>query len=137
MYGPRDKHAPADREHTVYLTRLFRRLGDDMRYAFRFRDVWRVDIEFEGDRRPVPGGRYPCCVDGDIGAPPDGVGGILRYNKAVDAFTTPEAWRDLLAKSPQLKQLESRINPWELDLDRVNQALGLRFHPDTPQVSFR
>jgi len=123
-YGPRDKHAPTYREyeHTVYLTRLFRHPGDDMKYVFRFRDVWRVDIEFEGDQGAVPGGRYPCCVDGDVGAPPDGVGGILRYNKAVDAFDTPEAWGDLLAKLPPLKRLEPRINPWELDLDRVNHA---------------
>jgi hypothetical protein len=104
-YGPRDKYAPADcgYEHTVYLTRLFRRPGDSMEYVFRFRDVWRVDIEFEGDQGVVPGGRYPCCVEGNIGAPPDGV--------------------------------EPQIRPWGLDLDRVNQALRLRFHPDTPQVS--
>jgi len=135
-YGPRDKSVPAycAYEHTVYLTRLFKHPGDAMKYVSRFRDVWRVDIEFEGDQGAVPGGRYPCCVDGDVGAPPDGIGGILQYNEAVNAFGEPEAWRDLLTKSPALKRLEARINPWELDLARINRALGLRFHPDTPRV---
>ena len=130
-YGPRDKHAPFDREyeHTVFLTRLFRRPGDDMRYVYRHRDEWCVDIEFEGEHLAVPGGRYPCCIDGDVGPPPDGVGGVPQYNEVVDAFDRPEVWKPLVAQSARLKRLEPLIKPWELDIGEINQALCQRFHP--------
>jgi len=78
VFGPKSQRAPGAREdeHRVLLLDLFKGPCHDVRYVYRLRDEWRVDVVFEGEQAPVPRGHYPCCIAGANDGPPDGVGGI-------------------------------------------------------------
>jgi hypothetical protein len=128
-YGPKGKGSAADRddEHKVFLTRLFRRPGHSIRYAYSLLDEWHVHIELEGEQAPVPRGHYPCCIAGNNDGPPDGVGGISRHNEVVKAFGNPEAWKALLAEVGWPGWMQRGFEPTYLDIGDINGALGLIF----------
>ena len=118
LFGPKGQRAPAAREdeHRVLLLDLFRRPGHDMRYAYRLRDEWRVEVLFDGEQAPVPLGNYPCCIAGANSGPPDGVGGVARYNEVVKAFQDRGAWNALCTK----------LGPcdWQLGFEPTYLAIG-------------
>jgi hypothetical protein len=128
-YGPKGKGSAADREdeHKVFLTRLFRRPGHSMRYAYSLLDEWHVHVELEGEQAPVPRGHYPCCIAGNNDGPPDGVGGISRHNEVVKAFGNPESWKALLAEVGWPGWMQHGFEPTCLDIGDINGALGLIF----------
>jgi len=128
-FGPRDKDAPAEREdeHKAFLSSLFRRPGHDMHYVYSFRDEWCIHVTFEGEQAPVPNGHYPCCIDGNNGGPPDGVGGISRYNEVFQAFDNPEDWKALRAELGRAEWLEGGFEPTYLNIGDINGALSLIF----------
>ena len=134
IFGPKHQRAPRAREdeHEVLLLDLFRQPGHEMRYVYQLRDKWRVNVLYEGEQAPVPRGRYPCCIAGANDGPPDGVGGIRRYNEFVAAFQDADAWMDLCAKlGPCDWQLE--FEPTYLDIGDINGSLSLIF--PTPEVA--
>jgi len=127
-FGPKGQRAQGVREdeHRVLLLDLIKRPGDDMSYVYRLSDEWRVDVVFEGEQAPVPRGEYPCCIAGANDGPPDGVGGIARYNEVVEAFHDPGAWKALCAKlGPCDWQLG--FEPTYLGIGDINGALSLIF----------
>jgi len=128
-FGPKDKGAPTSREdeHRVFLTQVFKRPGHDMRYVYSLRDEWSVDVRLEGEQAPVPRGHYPCCIEGQNDGPPDGVGGISRYNEVVKAFRNPEAWKAMRATLGDAEWLDGGIEPTYLGIGDINGALGLIF----------
>jgi hypothetical protein len=128
LFGPKDNRAPGklEDEHQVFLLNLFKRPGHDMRYVYRLCDEWRVEVVFEGEQAPVPRGHYPCCIAGANNGPPDGVGGVGRYNEVVEAFHNAEAWKALCAKlGPCDWQLG--FEPTYLAIGDINGALSLIF----------
>ena len=128
VVGVKGQRAPGvhEDEHRALLLDLFRRPGHDMRYVYRLRDEWRVEVVFEGEQAPVPRGDYPCCIAGANDGPPDGVGGVGRYNEVVEAFHDAEAWKALCAKlGPCEWQLG--FEPTYLDIGDINGALSLIF----------
>jgi len=129
LFGPKDKGAPAAREdeHKVFLLDVFRRSGHDMRYVYSLRDEWRVDVVFEGEQAPVPRGHYPCCIAGANDGPPDGVGGVSRYNEVVKAFHNPEPSARQRAELRHVESLEPGFEPTYLAIGDINGALGLIF----------
>lgn len=78
-------------------------------------------------RTPGPRGEYPCCIAGANDGPPDGVGGIARYNEVVEAFHDPGAWKALCAKlGPCDWQLG--FEPTYLGIGDINGSLNFIFH---------
>jgi hypothetical protein len=126
-FGPKDKDASSEREdeHKAFLSTIFRRPGHDIRYVYSLRDEWSVDVTFEGEQAPVPRGHYPCCIDGNNDGPPDGVGGISRYNEVVRLLDDPEARHALAPSCDQVGW--SDFEPAYLDIGDINCALGLIF----------
>jgi len=136
VFGRKGQGAPGVREdeHRVLLLDLFNRPGNDMRYVYRLRDEWRVEVVLEGEQAPVPRGHYPCCIAGANDGPPDGVGGIARYNEAVEAFRDADAWKALRAKlGPCDWQLG--FEPTYLAIGDINGALSLIFPASEPALA--
>jgi len=129
-FGPKGSRAPDEREDEskVFLLDLFRRPGHDIRYVYERRDRWRVDAVLDGTQAPVPRGHYPCCIDGNNDGPPDGIGGISRYNELVGLIDNPAARRALAPGCDAVGW--SDFEPTYLDIGNINGALGLIFPAD-------
>lgn len=129
-FGPKSGRAPVDweDESKVLLYDLFRRPGHDIHYVYERHDRWPVDVTLIGIQAPVPRGSYPCCIEGNNDGPPDGVGGISRYNQLVGLVDNPAARRALAPGSNQVGC--SGFEPTYFDIGDLNASLGLIFHPD-------
>ena len=129
---PMYKPAPRGREdeHEVDLTDLFKHPGDEMHYVYQLRDQWRVHVSYEGEERPEANEKYPRCTHGINDAPPDGIGGIYRYNEAVQAFRNPNTWKALCKKRGPA-DWQDLFDPTYLDLGVINMSLTLIFPPPT------
>jgi|GEM_PF-2334558 len=128
VFGPKSQRAPGalEDEHRVLLLDLFKGPCHDVRYVYRLRDEWRVDVVFEGEQAPVPRGHYPCCIAGANDGPPDGVGGIARYNEVVAASHDADAWKALCAELGPC-DWQFGFEPTYLDIGDINGALSLIF----------
>ena len=81
----------------------------------------------------VPRGNYPCCIEGNNGGPPDGVGGISRYNQLIGLIDDPAARRAL---APGCNAVGwSDFEPTYFDIGDLNAALGLIFPPDDDELA--
>ena len=126
VFGPKGQPRVREDEHKVFLLDLFKRPGHDIRYVYRLRDEWRVEVVFEGEQAPVPLGHYPCCIAGANDGPPVGVGGIGRYNEVVLAFQDADTWKAMCAElGPCDWQLG--FEPTYLAIGDINGALSLIF----------
>ena len=45
------------------------------RYTYDFGDNWEHEVLFEGILKPVPGKKYPLCLEGERAGPPENCGG--------------------------------------------------------------
>ncbi|MGB5191809.1 MAG: plasmid pRiA4b ORF-3 family protein [Polyangiales bacterium] len=135
-FGPKSSQAPDEREDEtkVFLLDLFRRPGHDIRYVYERHDRWQVEVVLDGMQAPVPRGNYPCCIEGNNDGPPDGVGGVTRYNQLVGLIEDPAARRAL---APGCEAVGcSDFEPTYFDIGDLNGALGLIFPPDGEAFPF-
>ena len=68
------------------------------RYTYDFGDNWEHEVLFEGVVEPEPGKKYPVCLEGERGCPPEDCGGIGGYEQllAVLADRRHEEHQDML-----------------------------------------
>jgi len=121
-------------EDAVLLSELLPVRDAQMRYRCESGDQWAVDVVAEAQYGPVPGHSYPYCSGGEHDGPPDGVGGISRYNEVVEAFARPGGRKALFSKRDRPKWLEPFFEPTYLDIGVINMLLGLIF-PSEEQAS--
>jgi yecA family protein len=132
-FGMGDEDAPPEQlgEDTVLLSEIFKRPGSKVRYLYDFGDGWKLDVELEGEEDPTPGEQYPRYIEGQRHGPPDDVGGVWRYNKLVESFGNPKAWRAAGFDDETLEWLGPDFDPTRFDLDEVHEGL-LMYFPIAP-----
>jgi Plasmid pRiA4b ORF-3-like protein len=67
-------------------------------YEYDFGDSWHHEILWEGCPKEEPGKKYPLCLEGERGCPPEDCGGIWGYPDFVQAIDNPnhERHKELL-----------------------------------------
>ncbi|MHB9035016.1 MAG: plasmid pRiA4b ORF-3 family protein [Armatimonadota bacterium] len=69
---------------------VFPRIKSKCGYTYDFGDNWQHKIVLEKTFEPVPGDRYPLCVDGARSCPPEDCGGVGGYVELLRVLTDPE-----------------------------------------------
>lgn len=124
---------PVD-EDALLLSEVLQGPDAQMRYRCESGDRWGVDILVEAQHPPVPEHRYPYCSGGEHDGPPNGVGGISRYNEVVKAVARPGGLKALFSEHDRPEWLEPFFDPTYLDIGIINMLLDLIF-PSEEQAS--
>ncbi len=114
-------------EDAVLLSTVLQSRDEKMRYRCTSGDRWVIDVRFENEHRYAPTFNCPECIDGARDGPPEGVGGVSRYNQVVEAFAQPESWKAMISELGGAQWLEPYFDPAFLDLGIINGLLGLIF----------
>ncbi|GAA5181359.1 plasmid pRiA4b ORF-3 family protein [Rugosimonospora acidiphila] len=88
-------------------------------YVYDFGDWWEHEIAVEALYPAEPDERYPLCLEGDRGCPPEDVGGAQGYARFLEALRDPghpehEAMREWIGR---------RFDPAFFDPDRATVLL--------------
>jgi hypothetical protein len=90
-----------------------------MLYIYDYGDNWEHTIKLEKILDPVPGEKYPICLDGARSAPPDDCGGDMGYAHLLEVLADPE--------DPEHEDLKEWVGPYfdseEFNLEVVNREL--------------
>ena len=117
-------------EHGALLANLFPSPGAQLEYRCQSGDRWVVSVSLERKRAPSQGCHYPCCIGGAHDGPPNGVGGVARYNELVSAFARPGPWRAMFSQR-RPSWLSPFFDPTDFDIGLINGLMGLVF-PSEP-----
>ncbi len=71
---------------------------------------------------PEAEGRYPVCIGGKRGCPPEDVGGVWRYQDFLEAISDPRHPEH----DERLEWTGGAFDPEGFDIAAVNRALRLR-----------
>lgn len=74
----------------VKLLDVLPEVGGKILYRYDFGDNWEHTIELEKTLDPVPGERYPVCIDGARACPREDCGGIGGYEELLCVLADPE-----------------------------------------------
>lgn len=106
----------------VKLCQVLAEVGDKCLYRYDFGDNWEHMLLLEQISNPIPGERYPVCLDGARQCPPEDCGGIGGYAELLLVLADPddEEYEDM-------KQwVGPRFAPEEFDCLFVNCGLPRR-----------
>ena len=101
------------------LEEAFTRVGCKCEYTYDFGDCWKHKIVLEKTFDPVPGEKYPRCLEGERRCPPEDCGGTYMYDYKLSAFSDPE-----YEEHEEIKErLGDDFDPELFDVDKVNRRL--------------
>ncbi|MGD8966808.1 MAG: LexA family transcriptional regulator [Anaerolineae bacterium] len=92
--------------------------GSRLVYEYDFGDSWEHVLEVERVLEPVPGRRYPVCIEGERATPPEDVGGIWGYELYLEAMQDPDH-----PEHEEYLEWRGEFDPELFDLRAVNRAL--------------
>jgi len=69
---------------------MFPRIRAQCSYLYDFGDGWKHTIVLEKILDPVPGERYPICIDGARRCPPEDCGGVGDYANLLEDLPDPD-----------------------------------------------
>jgi hypothetical protein len=72
-------------EATLKLTKALADGGGAFEYLYDFRDEWRIGVS-RAEETTVPGPRVVECLEGELAAPPEGIGGPQVYQELCDTW---------------------------------------------------
>ncbi len=91
-------------------------------YVYDFGDNWEHTIVLEKTVDPVPGERYPLCIDGARSCPPEDCGGDSGYEELLEVLADPEH-----EDHEDMKEwVGPYFKPEKFDLDMINSLLTRR-----------
>ncbi len=91
-------------------------------YEYDFGDSWRHAIEIENTLPPAEHARYPRCVDGRRGCPPEDCGGPYGYEELLEAWANRNTGEER-EYDERLEWLAHDFDPETFSLDKVNEEL--------------
>lgn len=122
-YGPPDPELDHVDERRTSLAEVISEPRDRMRYVYDFGDYWQHDVAVEKVLAAETETRYPRCVAGKGGCPPEDCGGVWGYADLRETLADPthKEHRDML----EWLGLDSAddFDPTAFDVDRVNALL--------------
>ena len=101
------------------LEEAFTRVGCKCEYTYDFGDCWKHKIVLEKTFNPVPGEKYPRCIEGSRRCPPEDCGGFYRYEYFLEVLTDPEDKEYKYAT----EWFGDDYDPELFDLEKVNRRL--------------
>jgi hypothetical protein len=110
------------------------RLGDILRkkqrfqYVYDYGDDWVHTLRVEKVGKPVPGTRYPVCLEGEGACPLEDCGGIWGYRDLLSALQDPGHPRH----QDVMDWTDGDLDPEAFDLDECNEMLA-RFDEGLPE----
>jgi len=90
------------------------------KYSYDYGDSWEHTIEIEKTLPMDPSLRYPVCIKGKYGCPPDDCGGTDGY---IGMLQTLRAPGDSEEKQEYLEWLGGPFDPFVFDMDQANERL--------------
>jgi hypothetical protein len=87
-------------------------------YEYDFGDGWEHEVIFEGCLRAESGQRYPLCLEGERGCPPEDVGGVSGYLEYLEALADPSH-----EQHEEFKQWAGNFDPEEFDADKMTKLM--------------
>ena len=87
-------------------------------YEYDFGDGWEHDVIFEGRPQPVPGQRYPLCLEGALACPPEDVGGVGGYDDYLKAIADPKH-----EEHDELLEWNGPFDPKKFDAKAATKAM--------------
>ncbi len=85
-----------------------------MIYTYDLGSEWKHLVEFEGEFETQVGVRYPICLGGECGCPPETLEGVLEYKHYLDILSNPKH-PDYTMVSKKMKD----FNPNDFDISKV------------------
>lgn len=122
-YGMPDPELHLRDEDKATLRSLGMKVGDVLGYVYDFGDDWRHDLLLEEVLPPVPGAKYPVCLEGERACPPEDCGSVPGYENILRILALPPRKRteeDL----DMLEWLGDGYDPEFFDLEGVNSHLA-------------
>jgi hypothetical protein len=108
-------------------------------YEYDFGDSWRHTVEIEKTLPPEPGVRYPRCVAGERGCPPEDCGGPWGYPDFLEAIQDPNEEEH----EETLEWVGEEFDPEEFDpsgaseeLQHLRWCLGKKKGRHSPKATF-
>ncbi len=124
-YGPAEPELGLETrdEEKATLAKLKMKIGDVLGYVYDFGDNWLHDLELEAILPPVPGAKYPICLEGERACPPEDCGSVPGYENIVRilALAPKKRTEDDLE---MLDWLGDDYDPEFFDIDSVNTYLA-------------
>lgn len=118
-------------DRQVPLDHLLVNAADWIRYEYDFGDGWLHRLSLEGIQvEPLREARIPRCLAGRRACPPEGIGGILGYEEALETRDSPPSAAE---GSGRGALLASDFDPEPFDPEPVNAALAKAFAPRSPR----
>lgn len=93
--------------------------GDTFAYEYDFGDSWIHKLLVEDILQPVPGARYPVCLEGERACPPEDCGGPWGYSRLLGIIVNPE--HDEYEET--ITWLGGHFNPAVFSIREVNRHL--------------
>jgi hypothetical protein len=97
-------------------------------YRYDFGDNWEHEMVLEKVLSPADGVRYPVCLAGARACPPEDCGGVIGYERMLEALDDPGDDEH----QEYLDWLGGEFDPDAFDLEAVNRALE-RHRKKAPQ----
>lgn len=106
----------------VKLSQVMEKAGDKITYIYDFGDGWKHTIMLEKILDPVPGEKYPVCLDGARSCPPEDCGGPGGYADLLKTLANPN--------DPEHETMKEWVGPYfdpeEFDIPMVNSIMRRR-----------
>jgi len=109
---------PIRDEDSFTLAALIKRKGQVFDYKYDFGDSWEHEIKLESVLPWDPDLRLPICLAGARACPPEDCGGVVGYERVLDALGDPNN-----AKRAEFRQWVGQFDPEKFDLEKVNSKL--------------
>jgi hypothetical protein len=101
------------------LSRLVEAGIERLCYAYDFEDEWVHTIDIEKTLQADPKVKYPRCIDGQRGCPPESCGGPVGYEKLLDGIADPE-----VVGGEEMLEWTDEFDSEAFDVDAVDQKLA-------------
>ena len=106
----------------VKLSEVLSDVGGNIIYRYDFGDDWEHTLKLEKIFAPLPGEKYPVCIDGARACPPEDCGGIPGYEDLLRVLADPNDEEHEEMKS----WVGPHFNPENFDPEIVNIGLPRR-----------
>lgn len=101
------------------LSKALPEVGDSIPYCYDFGDNWVHTIVLEKILDPIPGKKYPVCLEGARNTPPEDCGGTMGYEHLLEVLADPEN-----AEYEELKEwVGPHFDPERFEIEWINREL--------------
>lgn len=121
-FGPKSRDfdmSEVQNDKSVPVIELLPKIRHKMYYEYDFGDGWLHEILLQKILPAEESVRYPVCIDGKYGGPPEDSGGPPGYCDLLEALDDP----DHAGHEDAIDWLGEEYDPGRFDLDEINKRL--------------